>query len=147
MRGTPKRKIISRLSTGKMAKSLRWTTLNFRCSCRNSRTTSRVTAVSLRSRTLPNGSRSSIRTAARVSAKRTPCRSGLVAAGITSATSTPATAMPSSPRNSKSTGCRSTSTWVVPNTPCFTCSTAASGTKVSKANAAKICSHIFMAEP
>ena len=82
----------SRLSTGKMAKSLRWTTPNCRCCCRNSRTTSRVTADSPRSQTPPNGSRSQTRTAARVSARRTPCRSGQAAAGITCATSTPATA-------------------------------------------------------
>ncbi len=127
----------SRLSTGKTAKSLPSTIPNCRCCCRNSRTTSRVTADSPRLQTPPNGSRSSIRTAARVSAKRTPCRSGQVPAGTTSAISTLAMAMHLWQRNSKSTGCRLTSMWAVPNTPCSTCSTAASGTKVCKANAAK----------
>ena len=128
----------SRLSIGKMVKSLRLTMPNFRCSCRNSRITSRVTADSLRSQTPPNGSRLRTRMAARVSAKRTPCRSGQVPAGITSAISMLATATPSSQRNLKSTGCRWTSMWVVPNTPCFTCSTAVSGTRSCSTSASSL---------
>jgi leucyl-tRNA synthetase len=117
-------------------------------SFRQSSRTCRAERARARSRTSPPGSRSGT-TARRArpcrsrgrcrggrpgcarGAKRTRCRSGRAPAGTTCASRTRATTG-RSPRPPRSrTGAAPTSTWGAPSTPCFTCSTPASGTRCS----------------